>query len=221
MNLVDFIREYDTSLLAGLLTHLRLVTLSVAVAVAIGLPLSLAITNSRRGARIVLALLNGIQTIPSIALFALMIPALVMIDRSVGETPATIALVLYSLLPIARSSHDALRAVPFDTIDAARGLGMTESAIVRLVLVPLALPGIMSGIRLATTTGIGVASVAAYIGAGGLGEFIQRGITTGWPTMIIGGVIAIVIVTVAAELLLLTAERLATPRGVRLMRRRS
>lgn len=79
----------------------------------------------------------------------------------------------------------------------------------------------MSGIRLATTTGIGVASVAAYIGAGGLGEFIQRGITTGWPTMIIGGVIAIVIVTIAAELLLSTAERLATPRGVRLMRRRS
>lgn len=221
MNLVDFIREYDISLLTGLLTHLRLVALSVTIAVAVGLPLSLAITNSRRGARIVLALLNGVQAIPSIALFALMIPVLVVIDRSVGETPATIALVLYALLPIVRSSHDALRAVPFDTIDAARGLGMTERAIARLVLVPLALPGIMSGIRLATTTGIGVASVAAYIGAGGLGEFIQRGITTGWPTMIIGGVIAIVIVTIAAELLLSTAERLATPRGVRLMRRRS
>lgn len=220
MNLLDFFREYDTSLLIALGTHFWLVALSLVIASAIGIPLSFLILRSNRSASITLAVLNGIQTIPSIALFALMIPLLVVIDRSVGQVPATIALVLYSLLPIVRSSYDALRSASAEAIEAARGSGMSDRDIDRLVLLPLSLPGMMSGVRLATTGGIGVAAVASYIGAGGLGDFIQRGIATTWSTMIVGGVIAIILVTIAAELLLWVAERLVTPEGVRASQRR-
>lgn len=220
MNLVDFFREYDASLTVGLLVHLRLVALSVVIAAAVGIPLSFRLLQSSRLASVTLGILNGIQTVPSIALFALMIPLLVAIDRSVGEVPATIALVLYSLLPIVRTSYDALRTAAPAAIEAARGNGMSDREINRRVLLPLALPGVMSGIRLATTGGIGVAAIASYIGAGGLGDFIQRGIATTWSTMIVGGVIAIVAVTTAAELILWAAEALVTPRGIRAMRRR-
>ncbi len=220
MNLVDFFREYDASLTVGLLVHLRLVALSVVIAAAVGIPLSFRLLQSSRFASVTLGILNGIQTVPSIALFALMIPLLVAIDRSVGEVPATIALVLYSLLPIVRTSYDALRTAAPAAIEAARGNGMSDREINRRVLLPLALPGVMSGIRLATTGGIGVAAIASYIGAGGLGDFIQRGIATTWSTMIVGGVIAIVAVTTAAELILWAAEALVTPRGIRAMRRR-
>lgn len=220
MNLREFFREYDTSLVIGLVAHLRLVALSVIIAAAIGIPLAFLLLRSKRGAAITLAVLNGIQTIPSIALFALMIPLLVVIDRSIGEVPATIALVLYSLLPIVRSSYDALRSAAPEAIDAARGNGMSDRDINLRVLLPLSLPGVMSGVRLATTGGIGVAAIASYIGAGGLGDFIQRGIATTWTTMIVGGVIAIALVTIAAELLLWMAERVATPKGVRALQRR-
>jgi len=219
MSLDEFLTEYDASLVLALAAHLRLVVVSTAIAVVTGLPLAVLFLKGHGYRRVIMPTLNGIQTIPSIALFALMIPLLTIIQHSIGQVPATIALVLYALLPIVRSSYDALRTVPAEIVEAAKGLGMTESQIFRNILLPLGMPGIMSGIRLATVGGIGVASVAAYVGAGGLGEFIQRGIATGWSTMIVAGVVAIITVTLVTEVLMSVVERISTPRGVRLLRR--
>ena len=220
MNLLDFLKEYDTSLLLALLQHLRLVAIAGIIAVAIALPITLYIYRHQRSAGFVLGLANVIQTIPSIALFGLMIPILSLVNRGVGAVPAVIALVLYAQLPIIRNTWTALHSVPEEVIDAARGMGMTDQQIMRRLLLPLAAPGIISGIRLATVANIGVAAVAAFIGAGGLGLFIQRGINTTWTTMIVAGVIGIALLTLMAELLLEAIERAVVPKGVAIGRRR-
>lgn len=219
MNLLDFLKEYDTSLLLALLQHLRLVAIAGIIAVAIALPITLYIYRHQRSAGFVLGLANVIQTIPSIALFGLMIPILSLVNRGVGAVPAVIALVLYAQLPIIRNTWTALHAVPAEVIDAARGMGMTDRQIMRSLLLPLAAPGIISGIRLATVANIGVAAVAAFIGAGGLGLFIQRGINTTWTTMIVAGVIGVALLTLMAELLLEAIERWVVPKGVERARR--
>lgn len=220
MNLLDFLKEYDTSLLLALLQHLRLVAIAGIIAVAIALPITLYIYRHQRSAGFVLGLANLIQTVPSIALFGLMIPILSLVNRGVGAVPAVIALVLYAQLPIIRNTWTALQSVPEEVIDAARGMGMTDRQIMRSLLLPLAAPGIISGIRLATVANIGVAAVAAFIGAGGLGLFIQRGINTTWTTMIVAGVIGIALLTLMAELLLEAIERAVVPKGVAIGRRR-
>ncbi len=220
MNLLDFLKEYDTSLLLALAQHLRLVAIAGVIAVAIALPTTLYIYRHQQRAGVVFAIANVIQTIPSIALFGLMIPLLSLINRGVGTVPAVIALVLYAQLPIIRNSWTALRAVPNEVIDAARGMGMTDRGIMRHILLPLAAPGIISGIRLATVANIGVAAVAAFIGAGGLGLFIQRGINTTWTTMIVAGVIGVALLTFIADILLSLLERVVVPKGVAIARRR-
>jgi osmoprotectant transport system permease protein len=132
-----------------------------------------------------------------------------------------IALVLYAQLPIIRTAVTALQQVPESSLDAARGMGMTESQILLRVTLPLAAPGIIAGIRVAATICIGVASVAAYIGAGGLGLFIARGIATTWETMIVAGAIGVALLALLVEILLEILERLLTPAGLRLERTRS
>jgi osmoprotectant transport system permease protein len=216
MSLTGFLREYDLSLLIALGEHLRLVGISLLIAVAIGVPLGATIARRERLAGPVIGIANLVQTIPSIALFGLMIPILSMIDRGIGAVPATIALVLYAQLPIIRNTYVALRQVPAASLDAARGMGMTERQIFLGIALPLAAPGIITGIRLAATMSIGVAAVAAYIGAGGLGIFIARGIATTWETMIVAGAIGVALLALIVELLLEFLERWLTPAGVRL-----
>lgn len=215
MSVWEFLREYDTSLLIAAGEHLRMIGTALVIAVAIGLPLGAWIASRERLAAPVLAVANIIQTIPSIALFGLMIPVLAMVNRGIGAVPATIALVLYAQLPIVRNTYVALRSVPAGTLDAARGMGMTDREIFRRVALPLALPGIIAGIRIAATMSVGVAAVAAFIGAGGMGHFIVRGIQTTWDMMIIAGAVGNAVLALTIELMLEWAERLATPRGLR------
>ncbi len=221
MTLAEFIQEYDISLLIALGEHIRLVGLSVLIAVAIGLPLGIWVTRTRRTSTIILGFANLVQTIPSIALFGLMIPVLAVVNKGIGTVPAMIALVLYAQLPIIRNTITAMKSIPQDALEAARGMGMTEWQIFRNIALPLALPGIITGIRLATTMCIGVAAIAAYIGAGGLGLFIARGIATTWDTMIIAGALGISLLALIIELLLEVAEHLLTPKGLRIVSQRA
>lgn len=213
--LFGFLREYDTSLLIALLEHLQLVGTSVLIALVIGLPLGALAWRSKRIAAPVFLVANLIQTIPSIALFGLMIPVLALINSGIGVVPATIALVLYAQLPIIRNTYTALGTVPESAIDAARGAGMTELQILTSVALPIAAPGIIAGLRLATTLCIGVAAIATYIGAGGLGFFIARGLSSSWDTMILAGGAGIALLTIVIELLLRLVERRIEPRGMR------
>ncbi len=215
MSVMEFLREYDQSLLIALYEHLRLVGIALLIATAIAIPLGVWIARRERVAGAVLLLLNAIQTIPNIALFGLMIPILAMIDRGIGPFPAAVAMVLYALLPMTRNTYVAIREVPAAALDAARGMGMTERQILLRVALPLAAPGIITGVRIAAGMSIGVAAIAAYIGAGGLGLFIVRGIQTTWNMMTIAGAAGIALLALVVELLLGAAERALRPKGMR------
>lgn len=215
MSFWEFLSEYDTSLLLAMEQHLRMILIALVIAVAIGVPLGAWITRRHAASRVVLGIAGIIQTIPSIALFGLMIPVLALVNRGIGAVPATIALVLYAQLPIIRNTVVALRSVPESTVDAARGVGMTEREIMRHILLPLAAPGIIAGIRLAATMSVGVAAIAAFIGAGGMGHFIVRGMQINWTMMTIAGALGNALLALVLELLLEWVERLTTPRGLR------
>lgn len=212
---MEFLREYDTSLLLAIGQHLRLVGIALVIATVTAVPLGIWISGNNRASRPVLLVANLLQTIPSIALFGLMIPVLSLINQGIGTLPAIVALVLYAQLPIIRNTSVAIRGISASTLDAARGMGMTERQILTRVALPLAAPGIISGIRVAATMSIGVAAVAAYIGAGGLGLFIARGIATTWDTMTLAGAAGVALLALIVELLLELAERAVTPAGMR------
>lgn len=219
MTLPEFLHEYDLTLMIALGEHLRLVAISLLLSTLISVPLGAWIARSQRAAGPVLAVANLIQTIPSIALFGLMIPILSIVNRGIGAVPAVIALVLYGLLPIIRNTYTAIREVPAAALDAARGMGMTDRQILLRVELPLAVPGIIAGVRTAATLGIGVAAIAAYIGAGGLGLVIERGLETNWETMTIVGAVGVALLALVVEIVLEIVERLLTPTGTKISRR--
>ena len=183
-------REYATrrQLFAdALLRHIALVAGSVGPAVAIGFPLGVAAARNRRLQGPLFAVLNVLQTIPSIALFGLLIVPLAALATAVpplaaagvggiGVAPAIVALVLYALLPVVRNTAAGLAGVDAAVIEAGRGMGLTRRQIFRQVELPLALPVLLAGLRIVTVQTIGLAVVAALIGAGGLGTFVFEGL---------------------------------------------
>jgi osmoprotectant transport system permease protein len=166
------------------LQHLRLVAEALLLGVAVGVPLGVWLTRHPRWRGVVLGAAGVLQTVPSLALLGFLIPLL-----GIGARPALVALLLYSLLPIIRNTVAGIEGVPAAVVEAARGLGFAEGQLLRKVELPLALPVIMAGIRTATVINVGVATLAAYVGAGGLGEFIFQGISLNDPVMLLAGAI--------------------------------
>lgn len=156
------------------LEHLWIVGVAVGAAVVIGLPLGIACTRSATLSRIALRAIDVVQTIPSLALFGFLIP--VPFIGGIGMRTAIIALILYSLLPVVRNTFTGIRGVDPLVREAGVALGLTPRQLLMQVELPLALPTIVAGIRIATVVGIGVATIAAAIGGGGLGTFIFRGV---------------------------------------------
>ena len=151
--------------------HIGLTMISLIIAILIAVPIGILITRKQKFAGAVLGFAGVLQTIPSIALLGVMIPFL-----GIGPKPAILALFLYALLPVIRNTYTGIREVNPAVIDAARGMGMSKWQILTRVELPLAFPVLMAGIRTATVINVGVATLAAYIAAGGLGEFIFGGI---------------------------------------------
>ena len=195
--------------------HVTIVGVAVGAAILAGVPLGIAITQNQRAADIVLYIAGIIMTIPSIALFGVMIPILSLINQGIGYLPAVIAVFLYSQLPIVRNTYTAIKSVDPALREAARGMGMTSWQRLRRVEIPIALPIIMAGIRVAVVINIGIAAVAAYIGAGGLGMLIRAGISQTDPRQLLAGALAVSILAVIADYALLALQRYLTPRGVR------
>lgn len=166
------------------LQHIGLTAASLLLGVAVGIPLGLLLTRRPRLAPWVLGGAGVLQTIPSIALLGFLIPAM-----GIGAGPAIFALFLYALLPIVRNTVTGIRGVDASVVEAARGLGLTDGQILRRVELPLALPVLLAGIRTAAVINVGVATLAAYVAAGGLGEFIFAGIALNNPAMILAGAI--------------------------------
>lgn len=167
--------------------HLALVALSTAIAVGAGLPLGIALTRRPRLARPVLAVASVVQTIPSLAIFGFLIP--LPLIGGIGARTAVVALVLYALLPILRNTYAGITSVDPATVEAAVGLGMTSGQRLRSVELPLALPVVLAGVRIAAVVSIGLATIAAAVGAGGLGVLIYRGIATVDTRLILAGAV--------------------------------
>src|SRR5262245_44138982 len=174
MGLLRFFWDRRDELLLATREHLWLTLLATALATAIGLPAGIALYRRPALARPALALAGVMQTVPSLALFGLLIP--LPLVGGIGARTAVIALVLYALLPILRITVTGLRGVDPAVREAAVGMGMTGGQLLRMVELPLAFPVILAGIRVAAVVSVGTAAIAAAIGAGGLGTFVFRGI---------------------------------------------
>lgn len=196
------------------LEHVSIVLAAVTIAVLTAVPIGIAITQSKRAAEAVLYFAAMLITIPSIALFGLMIPLLSPIGHGIGYVPAVIAIILYSQLPIIRNTYTAIANVDPALREAASGMGMSTMQRLRQVEIPLAIPVIMAGIRTAVVMNIGVTAIAAYIGAGGLGTFISRGISQSDPRQLITGAVAVSLLAIAVDLTLAFVQRLLTSKGI-------
>jgi osmoprotectant transport system permease protein len=194
---------------AGLtVRHLLLVGVSLAAAIAFALPLGLALERRRSSAEPVIRGVALLQTLPSIALLAFMIPLL-----GIGLLPALVALFLYSLYPILRNTYTGVRDAAPDAVGAARALGMTPQQVLRHVRLPLAAPVIMAGIRTAAVINVGTATLAAFIGAGGLGDLIAAGLALSDTRMILTGALPAAVLALLVDAALAGCERLVRPGG--------
>jgi osmoprotectant transport system permease protein len=190
--------------------HLVLVLLSVGAATAIGIPLGVWVTRHPRWKRTALGAAGIVQTIPSLALFGLLIPVPML---GIGTKTALLALTLYSLLPVLRNTVTGIEGVDPAVREAARGMGMTDAQILSIVEMPLAAPMILAGVRLATVIGIGVATIAAAIGAGGLGVLIFRGVAMVDHVTILAGALPAAALALLADAIFGAAEkRMRVPR---------
>ncbi|KRW94222.1 ABC transporter permease [Paracoccus sp. PXZ] len=195
--------------------HISIVAVAVGLAILTGVPIGIAITQNRRVADAVLYVASIIVTIPSIALFGLMIPILSKIGQGIGWLPAVIAILLYSQLPIVRNTYTAITNVDPALREAATGMGMTPFQRLTRLEIPIAIPVIMAGVRTAVVMNIGVAAIAAYIGAGGLGVLIARGISQTDPRQLITGALAVSLLAILADWALLQLQKRLTPAGLK------
>lgn len=214
METLSFILHNLSAIGERTLEHLSIVVVAVGVAILTGVPLGIAITQSRRAADTVLYLGSIAMTIPSIALFGVLIPILSKIGQGIGWLPAVIAATVYAQLPIVRNTYTAIRNVDPALRSAAIGMGMSVPQRLARVEIPLALPVIVAGVRVAVVVNIGVTAIAAYIGAGGLGTFIGRGISQSDIRQLITGALALGLLAIAADYSLLRLQRRLTPKGV-------
>ena len=214
MDVLEFIYKNSGRCWSLTLEHIWIVFFSVLIATIIAVPAGILITRNDRVAKKVINTANILMTIPSIALFGLMLPLLSVFGHGLGKVPAIIALVLYSQLPIIRNTYTGIKNVPPSLIEAGKGIGMGRWARMRQIEFPVAVPVIIAGLRTAAVMNIGIAAIAAYIGAGGLGVFIQQGIARVYEEMILAGAILVAFLAIFVDLFMAFLERILTPKGL-------
>ena len=185
--------------------HIFIVLIAVGVAIIIGIPLGIWCVRRARAGRVMLRIVDAIQTIPSLALFGFLIP--VPLIGGIGTRTAIVALILYSLLPIVRNTLTGIRGVDPIVLDAGVAMGLTDRQLLREVELPLAMPVIVAGIRIATVVGIGVATIAAAIGGGGLGTLIFRGVAMVDTRLMLAGALPAAALALVADAILTLVER--------------
>ena len=209
MNVLQFIAQNRTEVLELTAEHLWLVGASIALAVLIGIPLGILITRWPVFSKPVLGGANIIQTIPSLALFGFLLPAPWIGARA--DRLAILALTLYALLPLIRNTYTGIKGVDPAVVEAGRGMGMTDRQLLWQVELPLALSVIIAGVRVATVLSIGLATIAAAIGAGGLGEYIFRGLAMVNNQVILAGAIPAAALAILADTSLGWLEKRLAP----------
>lgn len=204
--MVDFLNQHGSELITKTWEQLYISGIALALGIIVAVPLGIVLTRFARTAKVVIGLASMLQTVPSLALLALMIPIF-----GIGKIPAIIALFIYSLLPILRNTYIGMEDVDPILKDSAKGMGMTLFQSIMKVEIPMAIPVIMAGIRLSAVYVIAWATLASYIGAGGLGDLIFNGLNLFQPDLIIGGTIPVTILALLADYLLGRLEKWLTP----------
>jgi osmoprotectant transport system permease protein len=200
-----FFVSHRAEILDATLDHVALVLIAMFIAIAVGVPLGMLIVQRPALRTIALGVASVFQTIPSLALFGFLIP--IPFIGGIGRRTAIVALVLYALLPILRNTYVGLTSIEPAILEAAEAMGMTNTQILTRVRLPLALGIILAGIRTATVITIGVATIAAAIGAGGLGTFIFRGVAMVSDAVILAGAVPAALLAIMADLFLALVER--------------
>jgi osmoprotectant transport system permease protein len=215
MSLIQFFARHRLEILQSTGEHVWLVGLTMLFAIAIGVPLGIVVTRRPWLAKPILGGANIAETIPSLALFGFLLPIPWLGERS--DRLAIVALTLYALLPIIRNTSAAISGVDPAVREAARGMGMTDGQVLWKVELPLSIPTVIAGIRVATVLTIGIATIAAAVGAGGLGEFIFRGLAMVNDQLILAGAIPAAALALGADFLLSVLEARLRP-GARVAR---
>ncbi|MCY8318690.1 choline ABC transporter permease OpuBB [Bacillus vallismortis] len=208
-HIIRFLQTNGGELLFKTYEHITISLIAVILGVIVAVPLGVVLTRMKKGAGAIIGIVNIIQTLPSLAILAFFIPLL-----GVGKVPAIVALFFYSVLPILRNTYTGIRGVNKNLLESGKGIGMTPAEQVRLVELPLAAPVIMAGIRTSAIYLIGWATLASFIGGGGLGDYIFIGLNLYQPEYIIGGAVPVTILAIVIDYVLAVAERKLTPAGM-------
>jgi len=202
MELIDFFASRWQTILKLTTEHLAIVCIAMLISISLGITVGILITRNKTAAGIVLNFANIMMTIPSLALFSLLLPVL-----GLGKEPAIVGLVAYTQLPIIRNVYTGITNINPSILEAARGMGLTERKILVKIKIPLAFPAIMAGIRTAVVMGIGIGAIASYIGGGGLGELIFQGISRSDDRMILAGTIVISLLAITVDRILNAVQK--------------
>lgn len=209
MSLLEYFLRHQREILQATVEHIWLVSVTMLLSVAIGVPLGILATRRPWLSKPILGGANIAETIPSLALFGFLLPVPWLGGRA--DRLAIVALTLYALLPIIRNTTAGIAGVDVAVREAARGMGMTERQILFQVELPLSLSTVLAGVRVATVLTIGIATIAAAVGAGGLGEFIFRGLAMVNNQLILAGAIPAALLALSADFLLSVLERRLRP----------
>lgn len=206
MNLLEYISANQGQIISLIIEHIKLTAISVGFAILIGVPLGILICYIKKLNKPIMAAANVVQAIPSMALLGFAIPFL-----GIGMLPAVVTVILYSLLPIIKNTYTGIGNIDPQTLEAARGIGLTKMQILTKVQIPLALPVIMAGVRISAVTAVGLMTMAAFIGAGGLGYLVFSGIRTVNNNQILAGAIPACILALTVDFLISLVEKMVTP----------
>lgn len=202
MNLMEFAISRKDTIMERTMEHFYIIIIAMIISIIIGVMVGIFITHNKRLAGIILNIANVMMTIPSLALFSILIPIM-----GIGKAPAITGLVLYTQLPIIRNVYTGIMNIDPSIIEAATGMGLSGRKIMWNIKLPLAFPVIMAGIRTAVVMGIGIGAIASYIGAGGLGDFIFQGINRSNEKMIIIGAVMVSLITIVTDKALYFIQR--------------
>jgi len=211
VNFIETVQSRSDLIQQAFIEHIYLSFVALAIGIAIALPLGILIARYRKYAEPVIGVTAVFQTIPSLALFGFLVPLM-----GIGSNTALIALIIYALLPILRNTYTGITSVDSSIIEAGSGMGMTRTQILKQLEFPLALPIIMAGIRTATVLTVGIATLATFVGAGGLGDVIYRGLQSYNNALILAGALLVAILAITFDLFLKWIEKAATPKGMKI-----
>lgn len=211
--MIEFIQANAGEMVTKTWEHLYISLIALALGIIVAVPIGILLAKTKKIAKVVLAITSVLQTLPSLAILALMIPFL-----GVGVVPAIIALFIYTLLPILNNTFLGMRSVNSNLVAAGTSMGMTKWQTVYMVEFPLAIPVIMAGIRLSAVYAISWATLASFIGAGGLGDFIFNGLNLYQTDYIVTGAVLVTILALLVDFILSRVEKWVTPKGLRVER---